>query len=163
MSRHFWFLLHRWVGLVMAAFLIIVAVTGSLLAFYPELERLINPQLYPKQTLENKLDMVSLAELAEQRVPHGWVNTVLMEDNQEATLVMMGLRSDSNDQSNKLGFDQLIFDPYTGEEAGRRQFGAISQGIINVMPFIYMLHYNLALPARIAGWTAGTGRCSSTF
>ena len=67
MSRHYWFLLHRWVGLVMAAFLIIVAVTGSLLAFYPELERLINPQLYPKQTLENKLDMVSLAELAEQR------------------------------------------------------------------------------------------------
>jgi len=163
MSRHYWFLLHRWVGLVMAAFLIIVAVTGSLLAFYPELERLINPQLYPKQTLENKLDMVSLAELAEQRVPHGRVNTVLMEDNQEATLVIMGLRSDSNDQSNKLGFDQLIFDPYTGEEVGRRQFGAISQGMINVIPFIYMLHYNLALPARIAGWTAGAGRCSSTF
>lgn len=48
MSRHFWVLLHRWTSLVMAAFLIIVAVTGSLLAFYPELERLINPQLYPK-------------------------------------------------------------------------------------------------------------------
>ncbi|WP_350152394.1 PepSY-associated TM helix domain-containing protein [Nitrosomonas sp.] len=145
MSRHFWVLLHRWAGLVMAAFLIIVAVTGSLLAFYPELERLINPQLYPKQALKNKLDMASLAELAEQLFPHARVNTVLMEANQEATLVIMGLRSDSSDQLNKLGFDQLIFDPYTGEELGRRQFGAISQGVINVMPFIYMLHYNLAL------------------
>ncbi len=145
MSRHFWVLLHRWAGLVMAAFLIIVAVTGSLLAFYPELERLINPQLYPKQALGSKLDMASFAELTEQRVPHGRVNTVLMEANQEATLVIMEQHSDSNDQSYKLGFDQLIFDPYTGEELGRRQFGAISQGMINVMPFIYMLHYNLAL------------------
>ena len=39
----------------------------------------------------------------------------------------------------------MFVDPYTGEELGRRQFGAISQGVINVMPFIYMLHYNLAL------------------
>ena len=45
MKRHFWVLLHRWAGLAMAAFLIVVAITGSFLAFYPELERLINPQL----------------------------------------------------------------------------------------------------------------------
>ena len=39
----------------------------------------------------------------------------------------------------------MIVDPYSGEELGRRQFGAISQGMINFMPFIYKLHYNLAL------------------
>ncbi|MBV6447920.1 MAG: hypothetical protein FCKEOINB_01557 [Nitrosomonas sp.] len=33
MTRQHWVLLHRWAGLVMAAFLIIVVVTGSLLAF----------------------------------------------------------------------------------------------------------------------------------
>jgi len=145
MKRHFWVLLHRWAGLAMAAFLIVVAITGSLLAFYPELERLINPQLYPEQVLENKLDMATLAELAERRVPGGRVNAVMMEANQEATVVNMSVRPDSGGQLNELGFDQMFVDPYTGEELGRRQFGAISQGVINVMPFIYLLHYNLAL------------------
>lgn len=154
MSRHFWVLLHRWAGLIMAAFLIIVAVTGSLLAFYPELERLINPQFYPKKVLENKLDMATLAELAEQQVPDARANAVLMEANQEATLVIMGPRSDRKDQSNQLGFDQLILDPYTGEELGRRQFGAISQGVINLMPFIYKLHYSLALD-KFGMWVLG--------
>ncbi|WP_256212153.1 PepSY domain-containing protein [Nitrosomonas eutropha] len=38
LKRSFWVWLHRWAGLIMASFLIIVGITGSLLAFYPELE-----------------------------------------------------------------------------------------------------------------------------
>lgn len=154
MSRHFWVLLHRWAGLAMAAFLIIVAMSGSLLAFYPELERLINPQFYPKQVLGKKLDMATLAEMAEQQVPNGRVNAVMMEANQEATLVNISARSDSGGQLNALGFNQMFVDPYTGEELGRRQFGAISQGMINLMPFIYKLHYNLALDS-FGMWVLG--------
>ncbi len=40
--RHFWVLVHRYAGLVMTAFLILVGLTGSLLAFYSELEQWIN-------------------------------------------------------------------------------------------------------------------------
>jgi len=129
----------------MAGFLIIVATTGSLLAFYPELERFINPQFYPKQVLANKLDIATLAELAEQRIPYGRVDHVVLEGDQEATVIYMSARSDGNGQSNKLGFNQLILDPYTGEELGRRQFGAISEGMINFMSFVYDLHSTLAL------------------
>ena len=154
MTRHFWVLLHRWAGLIMAAFLIIVAVTGSLLAFYPELERLINPQFYPRQVMETKLEPGTLAELAEQRVPNGRVNAVLMEANQEATVVIMNPRPDHNGQPDKLDFDQMIVDPYTGEELSRRQFGAISEGMINFMSFIYLLHYNLAL-GKVGMWLLG--------
>ncbi|MCC7136747.1 MAG: PepSY domain-containing protein, partial [Nitrosomonas sp.] len=50
LKRTFWVYLHRWAGLAMAIFLIVVGFTGSLLAFYPELERMLNPQFYPKQT-----------------------------------------------------------------------------------------------------------------
>lgn len=102
--------------------------TGSLLAFYPELERLINPQLYPEQSQANKLDIATLAELTQQRVPHGRVDWVVVEGNQHATVVSMSARSDESGQSSELGFDQLILDPYSGEELGRRQFGAISEG-----------------------------------
>lgn len=131
MTRQFWVQIHRWAGLSMVAFLIIVAVTGSLLAFYPELERLINPQLYPKQVLENKLDIATLAELAQQRVPYGQVNAVLMEANEESTVISMNAQPDSSGQLSELGFDQLLVDTYTGEELGKRQFGAISEGMIN--------------------------------
>ena len=106
---------------------------------------MLNPQLYPKQILLNKLEPATLAELAQQRVPNSRVNAVLMEANQKATLVITGSRPGGKEQSNKLDFDQMIVDPYSGEELGRRQFGAISQGMINFMPFIYKLHYNLAL------------------
>ncbi len=145
MRRNFWVWLHRWAGLAMAIFLIVVGFTGSLLAFYPELERMLNPQFYPKQTLPAKLGPATLAELVEQRMPNAQVNAVLMEANQGATLVNVRLRQDGSGQTAALGFDQIIVDPYTGEELARRQFGAISEGIINLMPFIYKLHYELAL------------------
>lgn len=154
MTRHFWVLLHRWAGLIMAAFLIIVAVTGSLLAFYPELERLINPQFYPTQILETKLGPGMLAELAEQRAPNAQVNAVLLEANQEATVVIMNPRPDHNGQPGKLDFDQMIVDPYTGEELARRSFGSISAGMINLMSFVYLLHYNLAL-GKFGMWLLG--------
>ncbi|NOS75677.1 MAG: PepSY domain-containing protein, partial [Methyloglobulus sp.] len=43
MTRYFWVLLHRYAGLTMAGFLIIVGLSGSLLAFFTDLEQLINP------------------------------------------------------------------------------------------------------------------------
>lgn len=43
MSRGLWVTLYRWAGLAIAGFLIIVGLTGSLLAFYPEFQRALNP------------------------------------------------------------------------------------------------------------------------
>ncbi|MGQ0591136.1 MAG: PepSY domain-containing protein, partial [Gammaproteobacteria bacterium] len=45
MTRHVWVLLHRYAGLAMTVFLILVGVTGSVLAFYHELDRWLNPEL----------------------------------------------------------------------------------------------------------------------
>lgn len=138
----------------MAGFLIVVGLTGSLLAFYPELERLLNPHFYPKQVLPKMLDPATLAELVETRIPNAQVNAVMMEANPGATIVSIRSRPDSSGQPAALGFDQIIVDPYTGEELARRQFGAISEGLINLMPFIYKLHYELAL-GKFGMWVLG--------
>ena len=45
----------------------------------------------------------------------------------------------------ELNYTHLILNPYTGEELGRRSWGDISQGLANLMPFVYKLHYALAL------------------
>lgn len=36
---------HRYVGLMMSVFLIVAGATGSIVAFYPQIDRFINPEL----------------------------------------------------------------------------------------------------------------------
>ncbi|WP_047534419.1 PepSY-associated TM helix domain-containing protein [Methylotenera sp. N17] len=146
MNRKLWVVIHRWLGLIMAGFLLIIGLTGSLLAFYPELEGWINPELYP--TEQQGKPMMSLAQLAlraEQLQPQAMATRVQWGAiGSRAVYVAPKINPETN-QLYSLPFNQIFINPYTGEQLGLRQFGAISQGMINFMPFIYRLHYELAL------------------
>lgn len=43
MNRQFWVFIHRYVGLTMVLFLVIVGQTGSILVFYDEIDDWLNP------------------------------------------------------------------------------------------------------------------------
>ncbi|WP_348273261.1 PepSY domain-containing protein [Methylocapsa sp. D3K7] len=138
--------LHHWVGLAMTGFLVLVGLTGSLLAFNNELERLISPQLFatsrPDATL---LDLGALAARAENMVPEAQVQVVSLTASDQAVAQMMPRTNPATEKPYQPNFDQLFLDPGTGEELGRRMNGDITQGWINFMPFIYDLHWRLAL------------------
>jgi len=154
MTRHFWVLLHRYTGLAMAGFLIIVGLTGSLLAFNSELEHAITPQLYAVDTGGARLAAAALIARAEALVPTAEVNYLSLGDA-ESVLASMSPRIDAaTGKAYELGFDQLILNPYTGQELGRRTWGEISEGMINLMPFVYKLHFNLAL-GEVGMWALG--------
>ncbi|MDD5112820.1 MAG: PepSY-associated TM helix domain-containing protein [Methylobacter sp.] len=154
MTRHFWVLLHRYAGLAMAGFLVIVGLTGSLLAFRAELEHLLSPQLVAVNTGSPRLDPLTLIKSAEALAPKAQVNSLSLGDP-DAVYVSVSPRIDpATSNTYELGFDQLILDPYTGKELGRRTWGAISEGRINLMPFIYKLHFNLALDD-VGMWALG--------
>lgn len=143
-KRSAWVLLHRWAGLAMAGFLILVGLTGSFLAFYPELERQINSQFYTAQTQGHKLeklDIVTLAERVRQQIPAAQIESVVLEGNQEATLAVVSPRTPGYE----LGFNQVFLDPYTGAVLDRRQFGALTDSWRNILSFVYQLHTSLAL------------------
>jgi uncharacterized iron-regulated membrane protein len=53
-----------------------------------------------------------------------------------------------------LGFTELFIDPWTGKELGRRTNGDLKEGLINLMPFIYDLHWRLVL-GDFGQWTMG--------
>ena len=147
MNRNFFVWLHRWAGLVMAGFLILVGVTGSLLAIWSDLERLICPQLYaaPRPGVA-QLDLATLAERAQALVPRGRVASVEFRTPDQVWVSFESHHGGSvAGQAHTLGFNQLLVDPWTGSELGRRNFGDLSQGLINLMPFIYQLHGNLKL------------------
>ncbi|WP_020483784.1 PepSY-associated TM helix domain-containing protein [Methylomonas sp. MK1] len=151
--RPFWVLVHRYAGLAMTVFLIIVGLTGSLLAFYSELEHLISPQLSAPASSLPRLSPSLLKAKAELLVPQGSINSIWLEH--DAAHLDVAPRIDpASGKPYELGFTQLILNPYTGEELGRRTWGAISEGWINLMPFVYKLHYALALE-EIGGWILG--------
>jgi uncharacterized iron-regulated membrane protein len=155
MIRHSFNLSHRWAGLLMAGFLFIAGLTGSLLAFNSELERLISPQLFaaPRPGVA-PLDLATLAERAAAQVPQGRVHGVSLVETGQVEVQFSPRKDSATGKSYDLGFTQFFADPWTGRELGRRIRGDLSQGSINLMPFIYSLYWTVAA-GRPGQWIMG--------
>ncbi|WP_293765112.1 PepSY-associated TM helix domain-containing protein [uncultured Aquitalea sp.] len=138
-------LIHRWAGLSMAFFLLIAGLTGSLLAWYDELERLSSPQLFlarPATPHQAALDPIQLQKTVQAAYPQAAVNALPLDTQPGRTLLF---RLSPGPNGPALTDDQVFVDPYSGAIVGARKWGDPSQGLKNLMPFIYRLHYSLAL------------------
>ncbi|MEI8208381.1 MAG: PepSY-associated TM helix domain-containing protein [Methylococcales bacterium] len=155
LKRHHVVILHRWVGLLMAVFLILEGLTGSLLAFNQSLEKIINPALFASAPSPDAkpLDLATLAESAELAEPKIRVGYFSISEHQ-ATMRVSPRKDPITAKPYEVGFDQLFLDPWTGKELGHRRWGDISEGRINLMPFVYKLHMSLAL-GETGGWILG--------
>ncbi len=140
MSRQLWVLAHRWAGLTIAHFLIVAGGTGSLLAFYPELEQIAAPTFMTSHTDGERLDPLELRRRAEL-LSGGQVNFVPLHIPPGSTAI---ISVSAKPGGSELNFDELALDPVSGTEMGRRTWGDITQGTVNLMPFLYKLHYSLA-------------------
>jgi uncharacterized iron-regulated membrane protein len=143
--RSLWVWLHRWVGLALTGFLIVVSLTGSILAFHNELDRLATPWLYATPQDKPRLELAVLAEKAEALVPQGRTRGVAYRFPEQVLVGMIPRKNPQTGKPYELGFKQLFLDPWTGDELGRRTPGELSEGRINTMPFIYQLHDALKL------------------
>jgi uncharacterized iron-regulated membrane protein len=119
MIRHFFVWLHRYFGLAMTIFLVLVGLTGSLLAFKSELEHVITPQLFATaKPGAVPLDFSAIADRAESLVPHAHIAGVYLGEPDQVS-VSMTPHKDASGKPYVLGFDQLLLDPWTGNELGR--------------------------------------------
>lgn len=159
MNRHFWVLFHRYAGLFMAFFLIIIGLTGSIIVFNQELTDWLNPppKVVPQAT--PMLDAYALRERAQALVPHGRFNSLNLHIKpDEPYTVWMEPRIDPvTDKPYELDLDVLMLDPYTGVELKRDKYGQDIFPITkkNVMPLINRLHYQMALPGMTGTWLFG--------
>lgn len=146
--------LHRWAGLLMAAFLIFEGLSGSLLAFRMPLERLVNPQLFATEAGgSGPLDLATLAERAEAQEPHARIDYFSVDHDQ--ALIRVSPRIDpATGRPWPLDVDHVFLDPYSGRELGARREGDISQGPVNLIAFLYALHMNLA-SGTVGTWVLG--------
>lgn len=158
--RHFWTLVHRYAGLAIFVFLVVAGLTGSLLAFYHEIDAGLNPGLYeakPSAAGAARLGGLALREHLQARLPDAWVHTAPLhqEPGEAAILQAQGAADPATGRATELENDEYFFDPYTGELLGARRWGDITQGLKNLMPFIYRLHYSLAIPGNWGVWLFG--------
>jgi len=139
---------HRYAGLGMAAFLIVAGLTGSLLAWNDELERLISPDLFlaPVPADAAPLDPLELRAVVLQAYPSARAAyQPLRVEPGYALQFFLTPGSDADGKPLPLSDNQVFIHPYTGVILGSRNANDLWQGRKAFMPFIYRLHYTMTL------------------
>jgi uncharacterized iron-regulated membrane protein len=138
--------IHRWVGLVLAGFLVLAGLTGALLVWVEELDAAVSPELFhvqPPAPGAPLLDPITLRERVQAAYPSARVSMVPLQVQLGRSLLMrvVALPGATEPVPN----DQVFVNPYTGQILGERRWGELGQGRKNLIPFLYRLHYSLAL------------------
>jgi uncharacterized iron-regulated membrane protein len=145
---------HRLAGLTLAAFLVVAGLTGSLLVWNTELDAALNPhwlRATASDTSAQPMDALVLRDLVQARHPHALAMRVPLAQEPGHALVFL-LRPLPGKAP--LENDQVFVDPYSGQILGERRWGDITQTWRNLMPFLYRLHYSLAL-GEVGTWLLG--------
>lgn len=151
LSRQFWVICHRWAGLTIALFLIVAGFTGIFLAWVDEIDGVIAPDLHHVEAPASGAAMLPPLLLRERVLaayPGAVINYLPLnhETGRSTTYYVQRIDHKTGALTNySPNWDQLFVDPYTGRTTGTRIWGDIGQGMKNLMPFVYRLHYSLAL------------------
>lgn len=140
---------HRWLGLVAAPFLIITGLTGAIISWDHELDDWLNPHLRSVTTQGEKKSPLALVKLIEEKYPEVKVASVPLytEDAESLVLFVMPKQNPDTGRLFEPGFNQIFLDPVTGEELGKREWGAVwPVNSENFISFLYKLHFSLHLP-----------------
>ena len=138
-------LVHRYVGLFIAVFLTVAGFTGSLIAFNDELYSALSPALHkarPHATDAQPIHPLVLRErLLATMAPGARIGYLPLHVEPERA-VRFFVERDKDDDTRD---NEFFVDPYSGKLLGSRHYGDIRQGLKNLMPLLYQLHYSLAL------------------
>jgi uncharacterized iron-regulated membrane protein len=143
-ARQFWVIVHRWAGLTIALFLIVAGSTGALLPFNAELTDLTAPWrvVVPPTPNAPLLDPLTLNEAAARAAPPGYTVEGLRLNVEPHRVLEVGLE---RPEGSDLAYLNAAVDPYTGRVVRIGEWGAITEGWDQIMPFLYRLHYKLAI------------------
>ncbi|MEP6504124.1 MAG: PepSY-associated TM helix domain-containing protein [Betaproteobacteria bacterium] len=149
--------IHRWFGLAAAAFLFVSGATGAVISWDHELDAWLNPDLFAARTPGAPLPALELARRAEAADPRVQVSYLpMLARPGETLLAYVEPRLDpATRKPFEPGYNQVAIDPATGALQGRREWGAVSLALHDLLPFLYKLHYSMHLPA-VGGYEVGT-------
>jgi uncharacterized iron-regulated membrane protein len=133
----------------MAGFLVVTGLTGAVISWDHELDDLLNPHLMHVESRGAYLDPLDLARAIEARDPRAMVTFIPLSPEPGESLEF-GIDPRVNPDTGRLfdlGYNQVFVDPVTGEELGKREWGAVWPVTKeNVVSFLYKLHFSLHVP-----------------
>lgn len=141
-TRGWWVIAHRWAGLSIALFLIIAAITGAVLPFEEPLTFATRPDAAyaaPPHPGAMPLDGVTIAERVERATGAKVFYTVL--DVPRDHVARMFVSAPPGQPA--LAYDVVWADPYTGAVRLAYKWGGTRDGIVNLVPLLYSLHYGI--------------------
>lgn len=142
-------LLHRWVGLLIAAFLVVSGLTGAVISWDHELDEWLNAHLTDARGEGPARPSLELAREIEARDPRVRATYVPLspEPGHSLSIFVQPRVDPATSRLFRPGYNQVFLDPVTGEELGRREWGrAWPVTKETLVSFLYKLHYSLHVP-----------------
>ena len=150
-TRELWFTVHQWIGLACLVFLVIAGATGSVLAFRPQIDALLNPNLFHAPEAEGRvLSPGALASRLEAERPQAQV-VLLPLSARPGRAVAVSVAPKPG--AGALDYDQVFLDPASGRILGQRAT-APGWDAPHLMEGFYELHARL-LAGTFGRWLMG--------
>ena len=131
---------HRWLGLTMATLFVIVGLSGSFLAFYPEIDRFLNPELATTTGSGARAPMRDVLAAVEPHLDSRFLHSVFPSEGGR-DVHHVWLTPSARDQSRMW---EVLVDPYTTEVRGERAAVPVLElSKRNIANTIYTLHFQL--------------------
>jgi uncharacterized iron-regulated membrane protein len=141
-------LVHRWVGLFIALFLIVSGLTGAVISWDHELDEWLNSDLYVVESRGEFRQPLELVDVIEADDPRAQVVYVPLhfEQGHSATYAVQPRIDPATGQPFVLDYTQVFVDPVTGKIVGRRDSGEVALSRRALMPFLREVHESLHMP-----------------
>lgn len=143
--------LHRYVGLTIALFLVLVGLTGSIIAFHSELDAWANPDLFyaPDGPRLPAAELARRVEAADPRIKVAFIDVNIKPGRSAALFV------EPRGDVTGVDYNQVFADPSTGAVLGHRNHGGCCFDRRAIIPFLYNLHRRLTMPGHWGEWLLG--------
>lgn len=142
---------HRYLGLSIALAVVVAGVSGSILAFDPELDALLNPEFFRIDEVgEGTLSPAEIARRVEESDHRIWARYIPLSDSaSKAIVVYVDPRTDpTTGQKFDVSYDEVFVNPVSGKVTGNRMWGQCCERR-NFVPFVFKLHNRLLMPSGI--------------
>lgn len=134
---------HRYVGVLLAVFLFMSGITGSILVFHEELDSWLNPEWFRAKATGTPLPLSDVVAAVEMRYPGAYVSRITLPQEQRAALRLWLEPKPLPDGPAEIDVDRVYVDPANGEILGARKWDALQWDRAHLVPFIYELHRRL--------------------
>lgn len=142
MTREWLLRCHRYLGLLLALFVVTNGLTGSLLAFNGEIDNRLNADVLAVHANDSPLSADALTEIVQAHYPQARITGFFFGDTPDLAHVYT-LKSNGPSASPR----EVWIDPYTGQIRGDRDMTVVAFDRRHLMPTLHKLHSTLLLGA----------------